>query len=121
MWKTVDLSLYPAKNSYHVWKKFFPSYELYPVYKSYLYSIERTDLTRLIILHSFAEIYAELSNVVYLLTNFASFIRRQTIRQHLDHLKNEWQYFYTHSSSINRIQIHFLDVGFDKISFNHFI
>ncbi|CAF1481723.1 unnamed protein product [Adineta ricciae] len=100
MWKTNDLSSYPINNSQHVWKRFFPTYVinlwtdeqieklilkaeyefLYPVYKSYLYSIQRADLARLIILHSHGGIYADLdvyphgTNLEELLRQNVSFI-----------------------------------------------
>ncbi|CAF1576030.1 unnamed protein product [Adineta ricciae] len=100
MWKTSNLSSYPIKNSHDVWKRFPLNYEihlwtddqieklistaeyqyLYPVYKSYLYSIQRCDLARLVVLHAFGGIYADLDvyphekHIEKLVFNNASFI-----------------------------------------------
>ncbi|UJR17901.1 hypothetical protein I4U23_004800 [Adineta vaga] len=100
MWKTTDLSSYPINNSHHIWKSFFPEYQiylwtdeqieklilkneykyLYSIYKSFIYSIQRADLARLIILHSFGGIYADLdvyphgTNLESLISKNVSFI-----------------------------------------------
>lgn len=80
MWKTNNLLTYPIKNSHYQWKKFYPNYEiklwtdkdieelfnlneykyLKEIYKTYPYSIQRSDLARLIILHYQGGIYADL-------------------------------------------------------------
>jgi len=80
MWKTNNLLTYPIENSHSEWKKFYPNYEirlwtdedleilinteeykyLKAIYLSYPYSIQRADLSRLIILHSEGGIYADL-------------------------------------------------------------
>ncbi|CAF1132610.1 unnamed protein product [Adineta steineri] len=100
MWKTTDLSTYPINNSHNKWKLFYPNYKfilwtdkqieelilkndykyLYSIYKSYFYSIQRADLARLIILHSYGGIYADLdvypqdTNLDKLILKNASFI-----------------------------------------------
>jgi mannosyltransferase OCH1-like enzyme len=80
MWKSKNLLTYPINNSHSEWKRFYPNYEirlwtdedleklvlkteyeyLYSIYKSYFYSIQRADLARLIILHAYGGIYADL-------------------------------------------------------------
>ncbi|CAF0881605.1 unnamed protein product [Adineta steineri] len=80
MWKSENLNTYPINNSYFQWKKMYPDYKirlwtdkdlenllltndykyLYSIYKSYIYSIQRADLGRLIILHAQGGIYADL-------------------------------------------------------------
>ncbi|UJR29772.1 hypothetical protein I4U23_017319 [Adineta vaga] len=80
MWKTKDLSTYPINNSQSEWIKYYPNYEirlwtdkdieelflkseykhLSNVYYSYIYSIQRSDLARLIILHYSGGIYSDL-------------------------------------------------------------
>jgi inositol phosphorylceramide mannosyltransferase catalytic subunit len=80
MWKNENLSTYPIENSHSQWKKYYPDYKirlwtdenlieliskdeykyLESIYKSYPYSIQRADLSRLIILHSQGGIYADL-------------------------------------------------------------
>lgn len=80
MWKTEDLSTYPINNSHLHWKLIYPNYQiklwidkdieelfqlkhskdLYLVYKSYLYSIQRSDLARLVILYHYGGIYVDL-------------------------------------------------------------
>jgi len=80
MWKTTDLSSYPINNSNSRWKLFYPTYriqlwtdkeidelfqlkhskDLYLVYQSYFYAIQRSDLARLVILYHYGGIYADL-------------------------------------------------------------
>ncbi|CAF3108642.1 unnamed protein product, partial [Rotaria sp. Silwood2] len=79
-WKNNNLSTYPINNSHSEWKRLYPNYKirlwtdedidelisedhyknLYNIYKEYPYSIQRADLSRLIILHSQGGIYADL-------------------------------------------------------------
>jgi mannosyltransferase OCH1-like enzyme len=100
MWKTNHLLTYPIENSHSEWKKFYPNYEirlwtdedleilinteeykyLKSIYLSYPYSIQRADLSRLIILHSEGGIYADLdvfpcsNKIEYLLLSNVSLI-----------------------------------------------
>ncbi|CAF4082514.1 unnamed protein product [Rotaria sp. Silwood1] len=79
-WKSINLSTYPINNSHDEWIKYYPDYKirlwtdkdideliskkeykyLYDIYKGYPYSIQRADLSRLIILHNQGGIYADL-------------------------------------------------------------
>ena len=80
MWKSEDLSTFPINNSFNEWKKSYSNYEirfwtdrqienlisqpeyqyLYSTYHSFTYSIQRADLARLLVLHAYGGIYADL-------------------------------------------------------------
>lgn len=80
MWKNENLLTYPINTSHFKWKKSYPDYklilwtdkqieelllnnkylDLYSIYKSYFYGIQRADLARLIILYHHGGIYVDL-------------------------------------------------------------